>query len=188
MKGKMNIKEQKIINAIIYFVKNTKDCKKTKLFKLLYYLDFIHFKRFGLSVTGYDYITMKYGPVPSKLLDQFEKNKFPEEYQKNFSVEKITDEDDQYSFQILLKNKNPDLDWFTPNELSVLKEVTFMFKDAQAKDMIEATHFKNTPWDKTVKTKGMGKNIDYFLALDEESNLTKEEIEERFRLQKELGG
>ena len=184
----MNITEQKIINAIIYFVKNTKDCKKTKLFKLLYYLDFIHFKRYGLSVTGYDYITMPYGPVPSKLLDHFEKNEFPEEYQKYFSIDKITDDDDKYSFQIHLKNNKPDLEWFTPNESSVLEEVAFMFKDAQAKDMVEATHFKNTPWDKTVKTKGMGKHIDYFLALDEESTLTKEEIEERFRLQKELGG
>jgi len=184
----MNITEQKIINAIIYFVKNTKDCKKTKLFKLLYYLDFIHFKRFGLSVTGYDYITMPYGPVPSKLLAQFEKNEFPEEFKKNFSVEKVTDEDDNYSFQIILKNNKPDLEWFTPNEFSVLEEVAFMCKESPAKDLVEATHFRNTPWDKTVKSKGMGKNIDYFLALDEESTLTKEEIEERFRLQKELGG
>ncbi len=183
----MNITEQKIVNAIIYFVKNTKDCKKTKLFKLLYYLDFIHFKQHGLSVTGYNYISMPYGPVPSKLLEQFEKDEFPEEFKKNFSVEKVTDDDDKYSYQIHLKNKIPDLDWFTPNELSVLEEVAFMYKEAPAKDLVEATHFRNTPWDKTVKTKGMGKQIDYFLALDEESTLTQEEIEERFRLQKELG-
>lgn len=184
----MNIREQKIVNAIIYFVNNTKDCKKTKLFKLLFYLDFMYFKRFGLSVTGYEYITMPYGPVPSKLLAQFEKNEFPEEFKKNFSVEKITDEDDKYSFQILLRNKKPDLGWFSPNELAVMEEVVEIFKEAPAKDIVEATHFRNTPWDKTVKTKGMGKEIDYFLALDEESTLTREEIEERFSLQKELRG
>lgn len=183
----MNITEQKIINAIIYLVNNTKDCKKTKLFKLLYYLDFIHFKRFGLSVTGYDYITMRYGPVPSRLLSYFENNEFPEEFKRNFSVEKVTDEEDKYSFKILLKNRKPDLSWFTPNELSVLEEVVEIFKDSPAKDMVEATHFRNTPWDKTFKSKGIGKNIDYLLAFDENSSLTKEEIQERFRIQKELG-
>lgn len=183
----MNITEQKIINAIIYLVNNTKDCKKTKLFKLLYYLDFIHFKRFGLSVTGFDYITMQYGPVPSRLLSYFEKNDFPEEFKRSFSVEKVTDDEDKYSFKILLKNKKPDLEWFTPNELSVLEEVVEIFRDAPAKDMVEATHFHNTPWDRTVKTKGMGKNIDYLLAVDEETTLALEEIKERFRIQKELG-
>jgi uncharacterized phage-associated protein len=184
----MNITEQKIINAIIYFVKNTKDCKKTKLFKLLYYLDFMHFKRHGLSVTGYDYITMPYGPVPAKLLEQFDNNNFPAEFNKHFAVEKITDEGDKYSFKINLKTKKADLEWFTPNELSVLEEVTEIFKEAPAKDIVEATHFRNTPWYKTVKEKGIGKQIDYFLALDDEATLSREEIEERFRLQKELGG
>lgn len=182
----MNINEQKIINAIIYFVNNTKDCKKTKLFKLFYYLDFIYFKRFGLSVTGYNYIAMPYGPVPSKLLEQFDKNEFPDEYQKHFIVEKITDDQDGYSFRIVLKNKKADLDWFSPNELTVLNEVVEIFKDISAKEMTEASHFKNAPWDKTVKSKGIGKSIDYFLAMDDESILTREEIEERFKLQKEL--
>lgn len=184
----MNINEQKIINAIIYFVKKTKDCKKTKLFKLFYYLDFIHFKRFGLSVTGYDYITMPYGPVPKQLLEHFEKDEFPIEFKKNFSVEKLADVDDRYSFKIHLKNKELDLEWFTPNELLVLEEVVEIFRDAPAKDMVEATHFHNTPWDITVKTKGIGKYIDYFLALDEDNSLSKEEIEERFKLQKLLRG
>ena len=34
---------EKLINSIIYFISNTKYCGKTKLFKLLYYLDFMHF-------------------------------------------------------------------------------------------------------------------------------------------------
>jgi len=131
---------------------------------------------------------MPRGPVPQKLYKQFELDNFPEEFKKNFTVQKVMDEEDKHSFQILLKNKKPDLDWFTPNELTVLKEVTEIFKDALAKDMVEATHFKNTPWDKTVKTKGVGKHIDYFLALDEDTYLSREEIEERFKLQKQLSG
>jgi len=37
---------------------------KTKLFKLLYLLDFHHFRETGRSVTGLEYRAWKHGPVP----------------------------------------------------------------------------------------------------------------------------
>jgi uncharacterized phage-associated protein len=183
----MNINEQKIINAIIYFVRNTKNCKKTKLFKLLYFLDFIHFKRFGLTVTGLDYIAMSRGPVPKQLFELFKQEELPANYKQNFTIQKeISEEDDKYSFNIILKNKRPDLDWFTPNELKVLEEVAFFGKEATASQLVETTHLHNSPWDKVKKLQGIGSSIDYFLALDDESTLSIEEAKERFQLQKEL--
>jgi hypothetical protein len=44
----------KLINAIIFFAKNTRFLGKTKLCKLLYFLDFEHFKETGRPVTGLD--------------------------------------------------------------------------------------------------------------------------------------
>jgi uncharacterized phage-associated protein len=38
--------------------------------KLLYFLDFIHFKQTGKCVTGLDYYAWKRGPVPKKLFDE----------------------------------------------------------------------------------------------------------------------
>ena len=58
---------EKLINAIIYFAKNTTYCGKTKLLKLLYFLDFYQFKQTGKSVTGLDYFAWKMGPVPKEL-------------------------------------------------------------------------------------------------------------------------
>ena len=46
---------EKLLNAIIYFVSNTEYCHKVKLFKLLYFLDFDHFKQTGRSATGTNY-------------------------------------------------------------------------------------------------------------------------------------
>ena len=46
----------KLINAIVFFAKNTKYCGKIKLIKLLYLLDFEHFRQTGRSVTGMDYL------------------------------------------------------------------------------------------------------------------------------------
>ena len=41
---------EKLINAIVYFAANTQHCGKVKLFKLLYLLDFAHFRETGRGV------------------------------------------------------------------------------------------------------------------------------------------
>ena len=63
---------EKLINTIIYFAQNTKNCGKTKLMKLLYFLDFTHFKQTGKSVTGLDYYTWEWGPVPKELFKELD--------------------------------------------------------------------------------------------------------------------
>src|SRR5690625_2433225 len=62
-----NYSREKLINAIIYFTRNTRHCYKTKLFKLLYFLDFEHYKDTGRSVTGLTYYAWEMGPVPRDL-------------------------------------------------------------------------------------------------------------------------
>ncbi|MDD5614462.1 MAG: Panacea domain-containing protein, partial [Candidatus Omnitrophica bacterium] len=56
--------KEKIINLIIYFSNNTKNCGLTKLFKLLAYSDFRHFKKTGKSITGLKYFAWDFGPYP----------------------------------------------------------------------------------------------------------------------------
>lgn len=63
----INHNREKLLNAIIYFLKNTKYCGLTKLCKLLYYLDFMHFRETGRAVTGLDYFAWDFGPVPQTL-------------------------------------------------------------------------------------------------------------------------
>ena len=182
----MSPTQEKTLNAILYFVRNTKNCRKTKLFKLLYFLDFIHFKKYGTSVTGYDYIAMSRGPVPIELYDQMTNDRMPEEFTKAFMViEEKDDDGESKGFKIILKAK-PDLESFSPNEQNILEEVAYIFKDATAAEISEITHLKNTPWNRTKNERGANKTIDYFLALDDETTLAREEIEERFQLQKEL--
>ncbi len=182
----MNTTELKLINGIKYFVKNTRNVGRTKLFKLLYFWDFLHFKRFGTSVTGLDYFAYPFGPVPRKLYDEISTDNLSELFYKHFRIiEEHEEENDYKQFKFLLKNKKIDLDWLSPNELKVLEEVAFTYKYSTAQEMSEITHLKNTPWDKT-KEKGMFLEIDYFLALDEDTILDIDTIKERFQLQKEL--
>ncbi len=184
----MTLTEEKILNGIKYFVIHTQNVGRTKLFKLLYFWDFIHFKRFGMSITGYEYYTFPFGPVPRKLYDEIIENELPDFLLGNLSIiEDITeDEDDSFKrFKVVLKNRKMNKDCFSPNELKILEEVAYIYKEATAKQMTEITHLHNSPWDRTVK-EGMNILIDYFLALDDETTLDRDEVEELFMLQKEM--
>ena len=57
------IQEEKLGNLIIFFVQNTRYCGVTKLNKLLYAADFIHFRQTGRSITGNRYFAFQRGPV-----------------------------------------------------------------------------------------------------------------------------
>lgn len=68
----INRERDKLINVIVFFARNTRYLGKTKLCKLLYFLDFEHFKETGRSVTGFDYYAWKNGPVPVELYQEID--------------------------------------------------------------------------------------------------------------------
>lgn len=184
-----NNTEYKILNGIKHFVKNTKYVGRTKLFKLLYFWDFMYFKKYGMSITGYQYYTFPFGPVPVRLYEQIKENRLPEFFKKELALipDNNNDDDcDAIKFKVLLKNKKIDLDWLSPNEKEVLEQVTEIFKYSPARQMTEITHLHHSPWDKTLQTHGMGKIIDYRLAIDDESTLDLQTIEEYLSLQNEI--
>lgn len=164
---------EKLINAIIYFVTNTKHCGKIKLLKLLYFLDFKHFKQTGNSVTGLDYYTWDFGPVPKNLYEELSGEMKPD-LKKAIKVTKIND-----FFKITQKIKfNPD--FFTKREMEILKQLGFIYKDVKTDDMTEITHMYNQPWSKTLKEKGKYQKIDYLLSIDsQDESLSLEEAKER---------
>lgn len=179
----MNIVEQKIINAIIYFVKETKRCHKLKLFKLLYLVDFVHYKRHGFPVFNFEYLTYPMGPVPKELMGNINNDTLSEPFKKSISViQEQKDDIDNYKFLKFEPRVKVDLDWFTPSELSVIKEIAEIYIDADAATMTEVTHLRNSPWDKTKNTLGMFKPIDYNLAVDDETIFTQDELNDRRNL------
>lgn len=66
-------KKNEAYNALLYLLGKFKDntCDIHKLCKLLYFADQLSLSRYGRSITGDDYIAMRYGPVPSNVYDMF---------------------------------------------------------------------------------------------------------------------
>ncbi|MFP3982777.1 MAG: Panacea domain-containing protein [Desulfurivibrionaceae bacterium] len=155
---------EKLINAVLYFAQNTKYCGKTKLMKLLYFLDFSHFKQKGRPVTDLDYFAWDQGPVPKDFFEEISKN--PGEDLSALITIKDCGEFKKIQHR---KGKKPDLDYFSPREKKLLEEIAEVFKEVQADDISDISHLPNKPWSKTREQKGKLGQIDYSLAIDSRS-------------------
>ncbi|ENX02622.1 hypothetical protein F900_01068 [Acinetobacter modestus] len=159
----INREREKIINLVAYFADNVNYLGKTKLFKLLYFVDFEHYKLTGRSVTGLDYYAWKMGPVPTMLFDEIER---PEpDMQEKVKVQQKTLQNNKKMFCIEAIAQF-DSRLFTKRELRLIGEFAQKYKEAKAEDMVEATHLENLPWSKIYNSPtGKQKIIPYELAL-----------------------
>ncbi len=166
----------KLKAILVYFANNTEKLGKVKLMKLIYFLDFVHVKKYGRPVTFDNYVNIEHGPIPStikslvdylgedinsKLADAVYIKKVPT---RKKAMDKIVP---RREF-----NKN-DERLFSKSELEVLKEVAKRFKNANS-DQIEKASHQESPW----KSTNYLDPIDYSLASnDKDSKFSKEEIE-----------
>lgn len=179
-----NFYRAKLINAILYFAHNTRQLNLTKLLKLLYFLDFTHFKETGYPSLNLLYFTWKWGPVPKDFYEEVKDGNVPEDFIRRLAIipsdrwEQDYPERKEYIFKPIEK---PNTDIFTPRELKILKNLCDIYHDATASQMSEVTHLSRQPWDTTKKTKGLNQYIDYLLSLDETSPLCGDEAREKLR-------
>ena len=166
---------EKLINAILYFAKHTKKCGKTKLMKLLYFLDFIHFKQTGKSVTGLEYYAWVRGPVPKTVFDEIS-NEMADDLKDAIAIVPYN------KFQKIVPKPRKKFDGkhFTKREMKLLEKTAVIFKEADANQMVMVSHLPNEPWEKTKTEKGLGAIIDYMLAIDgTDESLSPDEALER---------
>jgi uncharacterized phage-associated protein len=152
---------EKLINAMVFFAKNTNNCGKIKLFKLLYLLDFNHFAETGLSVTGLEYRAWEKGPVPRALYAEWEAMR-PD---MGTAIEiKQTLVGDYYR-QTVLPQVDFDPSHFTKRELRILTRLAEEYRDYTAQPMVDTTHVANGAWAQVWKKPGNDNVIPYELAV-----------------------
>jgi len=166
----MNIYRSKLLNAVLFFSSNTKRVNLGKLSKLLYFLDFMHFREMGYPSIGLEYYTFERGPVPRDFWIEIRDAKVPQDFKGKIGLIRRTDDfAPSYKEVEVHALEKPDLSVFTPREIKILEKLAFIYKDASASDMSEVTHLSKEPWDMTIKKKGRNKPIDYLLSIDEKS-------------------
>lgn len=140
----INRQREKLVEAVVYFANTTRKLGKTKLFKLLYFLDFKHYRETGRAVTGLNYHAWKMGPVPVSLFEELSVPQINWDDKVSFRQKTIP----QGTMLLVSAHTQFDPSLFSKRELRLLNELVDDFKDADAADMVEATHLENLPWKK----------------------------------------
>lgn len=167
-----SIYRKKLLNAVLFFAKNTKPLNLTKLSKLLYFLDFTHFNQTGYPSIGLNYYAFHKGPVPRDFWLEIKDGNVPEDFSGRLALIPRTDDfAPNYKELEIRAIESPDLSVFTPREIKILEELAFIYKDARAGQMSEVTHLPKQPWDVTRQKSGENKPIDYLDSIDEKSEI-----------------
>lgn len=162
-----NPNRNRLINAIVFFAENARYCGKIKLFKLLYLLDFEHFRQTGKSVTGFEYQAWKFGPVPLDLMEEWEELSDDMASAVHIVEEKVID----YDRQAVKVNEGVafDPDEFTPRQLKIMEALAARYRDTYSPKMIDVTHEQNGAWDKVWHGgEGAHQSIPYPLAIPDD--------------------
>ncbi|AZS78580.1 DUF4065 domain-containing protein [Achromobacter spanius] len=169
-----NFSRNRLINAIIYFARNVNACGKIKLFKLLYLLDFEHFKQTGKSVTGLDYQAWKFGPVPVALMEEWEVPR--EDIRRALDVIPVKVIDYCREEVRVKDGVEFDDEDFSPRELRIMADLVARFGSAYSERMIDVTHAQNEAWDRVWRDgQGAFDTIPYELAIPDD-NPDREEL------------
>lgn len=174
----------RLLHAIIFFTKKTDYCYKTKLFKLLFLLDFGIYKQTGRSVTGLQYFAWEMGPVPRDLFEELF-NPRPD-LTSALSIRSTPETDPDFKDKRLKIRPREKFDesLFTKRELKMMYELAEVYRHARASQMIEVTHLKNQPWHQVYEVqKRIQAPIPYKLALDGTPGSITEELADLIALE-----
>ena len=156
--GYRNPNFEKITEMVVYFSDKLSPFK-TKMNKLLFYADFLMFKKSCFSISGMRYKAIEMGPVPINFQSIFEylANKdeidiFTTEFPQGYIGEQFKAK----------KNRPFRAELFSENELNVLEKVATVFKPTSKNEMIELSHLEEA-WKKNEKNKSV---ISYEYAFD----------------------
>lgn len=168
----------KLINAAIFFAQNTEHCGKIKLIKLLYLLDFEHYRQTGKSVTGMEYRAMPLGPVPLQLYQEWDA------LEPDFAaaIDIVPEQVIDYVRESVRPKRDFDDRHFSRRELQLMEQLAERFRRDFSKPLINVTHAERGPWD-MIWDNGRGnlERIPYALAIrddDPHANAIREAAQE----------
>lgn len=171
---------KKFINCVLFFAKKTDPQRLgiLKLNKLLYYIDFEHYKKYGRPILGDIYIRMDHGPVPSFSYSLFnaafrdKTDDLSSKVLRDYVEIRPSKVKDFKINTIHPKNKNFEKSLFSESELKIMEDVALRYASKSGATMSKETHKEDTPWSKTPRMQ----RVDYDLILDKDS-ISKEYID-----------
>lgn len=132
LNGFKGFSREKIAAVVAQLISEMDGVFVTKMNKLLFYVDFLAFKRRGLGITGLKYRAMQFGPVPQdwgRLYGSLQ----------GITMEEcmVSDNTNGIKLQMTEQPDDSSLDDF---EMGIIKDVIAQFKTMNARDISEFSH------------------------------------------------
>jgi len=143
----------KFTEMVVFFTEKLEPWK-TKLNKLLFYADFITFKKTGFSMSGVQYRAIPLGPVPNNFNSIYEYLDNKEELKINYTSLSENIAGEQFTPNL---NRIFNKTLFNELEITILESVADRFKNTSTSEIIEISH-KEKAWINNCKER---KLIDY---------------------------
>lgn len=124
----------KVTQFVLYFAERARPLK-TRLNKLLFFADFLHFKRTGQAISGCNYRAIPYGPVPShfhELFGMLESQGAVDIQEELFGSGHVGER--------FVAMRAADLSLFSPTEQACMEQVLWHFEGLRTRDLIEVSH------------------------------------------------
>lgn len=158
LNGYMRLDVQKLYNIISFFTEHVNPWK-TQLNKLMFYSDFLHFKKYCNSITGLNYRAIPLGPVPNQfdmIFSLAEKNGYCE-FEYNYF-----DQNSPGVRFIPVPNTIFNKELFSNEEISTLNIVLETFGCINTSTIIKMSH-KEKGWIESQEKKSL---INYYYSFD----------------------
>jgi Protein of unknown function (DUF4065) len=135
--------KEKLAELVLYVSKKMESDQfagAIKLNKVLFFSDFLFFRRFQKSITGAEYQKLPLGPAPRELL----------EARKSLidtnSADLIETDILGYKQDRLISKREIRLEMFTAKELEYVNTITDLFRDKTAKEVSDLSHDWSIGW------------------------------------------
>ncbi len=139
----------KFYQLVNFLCWNTDGIIKTKLNKMLFYVDFLHYKLYAISISGARYAKLTYGPVP----DDYERH-LRSLIESDVGVLVREEDFGIYTGELYFSIKEPRLSAFSTNEIETMAKVKNYFKEFSASKIKEFSHeekgYMQTPDSKLI--------------------------------------
>ncbi len=146
---------KKVEQVVFEIISHVGSVYETKLNKLLFYVDFLSYKRHGVGVTGLTYQAIQYGPVP---------NQYATLYNNTSTIEPSTIFFDNGNVGVRYNTKQRALaneeGLLSEQEINIITHIANLFKNSTAQEISNISH-EEKAWIENNATRSI---IDYSTA------------------------
>jgi hypothetical protein len=178
----------RLLNALLFFAAKLENPFKTSLCKMLWHLDYEHFKVTGLTVTNQRYVALMNGPVPQPFYGELWDRVLPDDFREYMRAEELPAGSSGRPTMKFVPLVEANLDVFSPRQRKLMMDLVEKYGKLGAGRLCDTTHETGDLWELTFNEADPDaeNEIDFMRTPPEKLKVDLEFAREAMRSRKEM--